>query len=369
MLIAVRVVAALLGTFFVLATLGSAVRTLILPRAVPARYGRVVFVFVRRLFDLRIGRGAGYARRDEVMAYYAPVALLALLGAWILTVMAGYMLLFHAAGGRSAAESFTLSGSSLFTLGFDRPADLPSQALSFSESAIGLLLVALLITYLPSIYAAFSRREGAVAMMEVRAGSPPSGVEMLKRFWRLQRMEELHPVWVAWEGWFVDVEETHTSFPALAFFRSPEPDRSWITAAGAVLDGAALLVSTVEVAHDVQADICIRSGYIAMRRICDFFGIPYNPNPQRGEPVSVAREEWEEACLQLEAQGLPLKVDREKAWADFSGWRVNYDQPLLALATLTMAPYAPWSSDRGLKSYTPSLFRFKTRIRDLVSGA
>lgn len=34
------------------------------------------------------------------------------------------------------------------------------------------------------------------------------------------------------------------------------------------------------------------------------------------------------------------------AWRDFAGWRVNYDTVLVALAGLTMAPYAPWSSDR-----------------------
>jgi hypothetical protein len=280
------------------------------------------------------------------------------------TAVGGYMLMFMAVSPRSVEEAYVLSGSSIFTLGFDRPGDLPSLTLSFTESALGLLLVALLITYLPSIYAAFSRREAAVAMMEVRAGAPPAGVEMLKRVWRLGRMEQLNAVWIAWEAWFVDLEETHTSFPALNFFRSPQPDHSWVTAAGAVLDAAALLVSTVEVPHDVQADICIRAGYIALRRICDFFGIPYVTAPKPGDPVSIAREEYEEACAQMLEQGMPLKPDRDRTWLDFAGWRVNYDQPLLALAALTNAPYAPWSSDRGLKSYTPSLFRFKTRVRD-----
>ena len=45
----------------------------------------------------------------------------------------------------------------------------PSAArlLSFTQSALGLTLIALLITYLPSIYAAFSKREAAVQKLDV----------------------------------------------------------------------------------------------------------------------------------------------------------------------------------------------------------
>jgi hypothetical protein len=50
----------------------------------------------------------------------------------------------------------------------------------------------------------------------------------------------------------------------------------------------------------------------------------------------------------MAAAGVPVKADRDQAWRDFAGWRVNYDTPLLALSGLLMAPYAPWSSDRGI---------------------
>ena len=84
-------------------------------------------------------------------------------------------------------------------------------------------------------------------------------------------------VWEEWERWFLDIEETHTSFPAVVFFRSPQPDHSWATAAGAVLDGAALTLSTVDVERDVQAEFCLRAGYLCLRRIADSFRIPYDP--------------------------------------------------------------------------------------------
>ncbi len=102
------------------------------------------------------------------------------------------------------------------------------------------MLALLLVTYLPSLYAAFSRREAQIALLEARAGSPPSGVDMIERYHRIDWLDRLTAVWEDWEAWFADIEETHTSLPALAFFRSPQPEQSWVTAAGAVLDGAAL---------------------------------------------------------------------------------------------------------------------------------
>src|SRR5207247_503346 len=125
-------------------------------------------------------------------------------------------------------------------------------------------------------------------------------IEMFERFHRLKRMEKLNELWVTWELWFIDVEETHTSLAALTFFRSPQPDRSWITAAGTILDAAALTVSTLDLPHDPQADLCIRAGYITLRRISDFFGIPYNATPKADDPISISRVEFDAACDRLE---------------------------------------------------------------------
>jgi hypothetical protein len=107
--------------------------------------------------------------------------------------------------------------------------------------------------------------------------------------------------------------------------------------------------STLDIPADAQADLCIRAGYITLRRICDFFHIPYNASPRPDDPISIARVEFDRVYDDLAAQGVPLKADRDRAWRDFAGWRVNYDVPLLALCALTMAPYAPWSSDRSIR--------------------
>ena len=338
----------LAGMTIVGVTFLSAIRTIVLPRSASDRLSRKVFLAVRFVFDLRTRFANTYAARDRVMALYSPVSLLALLIVWLLLVMGGYTCMFWALGARSLQEAFTLSGSSLFTLGFATIKTFPQTVLAFSESMFGLILVALLISYLPTMYSAFSQRESVVTLLEVRAGSPPSAVEMIVRYHRLGRLDKLNELWVTWELWFAYVEESHTSLAALTFFRSPQPDHSWVTAAGAVLDSAALILSTVDVPQDVQANLCLRAGYLALRRIASFFKIAYDPNPGPGDPISITKDEFDEVYNRLVVEGVAVKPDRNQAWHDFAGWRVNYDTVLLSLATLTMAPYAPWSSDRSL---------------------
>jgi hypothetical protein len=345
-----HVAAFLAGATAVILTLYSAVSTFVLPRSARSLITRVVFASLRAAFDFMLRFAKSYHRRDAIMAYYAPVGLMLLLPTWYLLIALGYTAIYWALGAADWVTALELSGSSLFTLGFAVPRGLASSAWAFSEGMLGLLLIAILIAYLPAMYAAFSRREQAVNLLEVRAGTPPSAVEMLLRFHRIHGLEKLGEYWRTWEAWFADVEESHTTLAALVFFRSPRAEISWITAAGAVLDGAALTLSAVEVPSEPSAALCLRAGFLALRRIANYFGIPNPQDPHfPADPVSVGREEFDRCLAQLEAAGLPLKPDREKAWTDFAGWRVNYDRALIVLCVILMAPFAPWSSDRIAK--------------------
>ncbi len=307
-----------------------------------------LFRAVRAVFLLRLRRVTTYEDRDRVMALYAPLTLLLLPGLWVAAIMIGYVFMYWAIEPRPLYDAFSLSGSSLLTLGFTKTEGIVSLLLEFSEAVLGLTMIALLIAYLPTMYSAFSRREAMVARLEVRAGSPPSPVELLSRACRIKGLDELTALWEAWEVWFVEVEESHTSLAALIFFRSPQTTVSWLTAAGIILNSAALLASSVDVPNNPQAQLMIRSGYVALRRIADVFSVDYDPNPATDDIISVARQEFDDVYDQLVANMVPVKADREQAWRDFRGWRVNYDRVLLALAALTMAPYAQWVSDRSL---------------------
>ncbi|HEV8634052.1 MAG TPA: hypothetical protein VG370_07420 [Chloroflexota bacterium] len=349
----------LVGAGLVVGTVQSAIKTFVLPRAAPSLLATAVFRAVRLVFKLRLARAVTYQERDRVMALYAPVGLLALSAAWLVLVDLGYTAMFRAVGVDSWPAALTLSGSSLLTLGFANPANLVQVLLSFSEASIGLGLVALLIAYLPTMYAAFSRREAAVTMLETRAGSPPSPVELLARYRRIGALGRLGELWTQWEQWFVDLGETHTSLAALSFFRSPRPEHSWVTAAGAVLDTGALVYSSVDLPDDPQLAITLRAGYLALRHIAEYYDLEYDPDPKPDDPISVTRHEFDQVCDRLVENGLQLKPDREAAWRSFVGWRVNYDTVLLALAALTMAPLAPWSSDRSKLVRRPFIRRLR----------
>jgi hypothetical protein len=351
----------LAGLALVGGTLFSALQTFVLPRGVSDRLTRLVFQGVRLIIALPVKRARNYEARDRILAFYAPLGLLALVPVWYFIVAIGYGAMYWAIEQMPWQEAFLLSGSSLFTLGFMTPPALPTALIVFSESMIGLILVAMLIAYLPTIYSAFSRRESAVTLLEVRAGKPPSAIEMLLRFHRIHGLERLSDLWPVWENWFDDIDESHTSLPALVFFRSPHGDHSWVTSAGAVLDTASLTLSAVDIPSDPQAMLCIRAGYLALRHVADHFGLPHPTDPSfPDEPISVSRSEFDLACEQLAAAGVPLKADREQAWLDFAGWRVNYDQALIGLCRLTIAPPAPWSSDRApISILPPALFSKK----------
>ena len=345
----VRIVAFALAVAVAVGIVVSAVRTFVVPRGLPVALPRIVFVALRRVFLRRRRRRhrQGYAALDHRMAFYAPTALLTLPLVWLTSVLAAFAVMYWAIDQESAWAAIETSGSSLLTLGFQHPGSRVTTALSFLEATIGLTLLALLITYLPTIYGAFTRREVFVSLLEGRAGSPPSGVTMLERYQRIGLLDRRDDLWERAELWFSDIEESHTSLGALAFFRSPQPEHSWVTTAGAVLDAASLQLSALELpSDDPHAALCIRSGYLSLRRIAAYFDIPVDPDPSPTDPISVSRDEFDDALTRLAESGSPVRADREQAWRDFRGWRVNYDRVLVALAALVVAPPAPWSSDR-----------------------
>lgn len=361
-MVLVHVLAFVAGVAIVTYTGFAALRTVVVPRAASTMINRVVFIGMRKVFDLLAHERRSFRDRDRLLALYGPLCLILLPFVWISMMIIGFTLILWALNVEPLRQAFILSGSSIFTLGFAAPTSLPIDLIVFFEAMIGLGLVALLISYLPSIYGAFARREQFVGGLEVRAGSPPSAGQLLARYAQIGGMNMVDTeLFRRSEQWFIDVEESHASFPALVFFRSPQPERSWITAAGCVLDTASIVTAVVDRPRSGDAQLMIRTGFLCLRRLCDIFGIRYDPDPRPDDPISVTRREFDLVLVELEAAGVPLKADREQAWRDFAGWRVNYDTVLVALAALVTAPPARWSSDRQYPRPKPKIVRRSTR--------
>lgn len=347
-MIILRIFVFIFGLFLAIYTFISATRTFVLPRSASVKLTRVVFVSVRKLFNIAMKALLTYEQRDGLMAIYAPISLLLMVPAWLFITTVGFACMFWAMGITPWQQAFLLSGSSILTLGFATAETMPQTILAFIEATVGLILVAMLISYLPTMYSAFSQREEAVSLLEVRAGSPPTAPELVWRLHGLANLVSTQNFWESWERWFTQIDESHTSLAALVFFRSPRAHQNWVVAAGAVLDGASLYLSTVKQAEDTppyQA-LVIRAGNMALRHIADVFQVPYNDDPHfPQDPISITQAEFDEAYDRLASQGVPLQPDRDAAWQHFAGWRVNYDSVLVALASMTMAPDASWLSD------------------------
>ena len=83
-MIAVRYGVFFAGTVLIGWTLLSAIRAVVLPRGDVVLLSRIVFVNVRRVFNLLTKPAKTYEQQDRVMALYAPIGLLALSAtAWL----------------------------------------------------------------------------------------------------------------------------------------------------------------------------------------------------------------------------------------------------------------------------------------------
>ncbi len=351
-----RIVAFVAGLLVVQSVLRSAVRTVVVPRGERVLLPRLVFLGMRSFYGLITRHIDEHDRREAVLARFAPMSLLVLAASWVALVLIAFIPMYWALSDITWKNSLLLSGSSITTLGFTAP-NLVDAVMSFVEAFIGLGLLALLIAYLPTLYGHFSRREAEVVKLETFAGSPPRASEMILRLHRIARLDRLDEIWAGWEQWFVEVEESHTSQPALVLFRSQHVTNSWITAAGTVLDTAALSLAALELPPEPQAALTIRSGYLTLRAIASFYNLSFDAEPRPNDPISVTRAEFDAMLDELAAEGVPLKSDRERAWRAFAGWRVNYDTPLVGLCAFCEAPSAPWSSDRSSRFERPTLLR------------
>lgn len=356
-----RVLALIAGFVLVRTSLLSAIRTFVMPRAGRDPIARAVFDGLRRPFNLRAKRSTSFEQRDQVMAMYAPICLLALPGAYLALMLLGFALCFWAIGVDSLEHAVKLSGSSILTLGYESPSGWAQVGVSFLAGGIGLVMTALVISYLPTMYGAFSKRESMVTMLEMRVDTPPWGPRIIANYYRFVTFETLVTEWRDWERWFAELDEGHSSLAALAYFRSPQPGRSWVTAAGAVLDSCVIQLAALDVPRQAEAYLCLTAGIDALAHIAHALDVPYRTpsyDPKNSQPlvdadfvISISRSEFEAAIDELAGYDIPIKADRERAWKIFHDWRALYDENLLRLAAQIMAPYAPWTSDRSLPSF------------------
>jgi hypothetical protein len=343
---------AALGALLVLSAGASVIGTVVVPRAFGSRLTRFADWLVGRVFVGLERLVADPQRRDDVLAFRAAAVLLMQLVVWLAVSLLGFALLLLPFTDQGLGFTLTEAGSAMTTLGFSRPENPAATALAVVAAFASLGTLAVQIGYLPTLYAAYNRRETAVALLNARAGVPTWGPELLARTHYglgsgASYVDTLPSLYAEWERWAADVTESHRTYLPLVYLRSHRALASWVTALLGVLDSAALYLSLCpSSAPTIPARLCLRSGFVCFTRIAQALGVPVpdEADPQIGTSLTYA--DFEEAVARLRKVAFPIEREPEQAWPHFVGWRVNYERAAYAIAWAVSAPPALWSGPR-----------------------
>jgi hypothetical protein len=335
------------GLLIVCLTAAQVLLTMVLPRR-PAGVERQTIFVNRSVWLVFVGLSRlakTYEGKDAILAPTAPVALIVQLLFWGASLVVGFGLMLMPTV-HSISEALLQALTALFTVGAVHIGGPADTGIDIAVGAIWVVIVALQIAYLPALYGAFSRREGLVSLLESRAGTPAWGPELLARHQLVGITDTLPDLYATWEEWAADVAESHTTYPILLLFRSPEPWFSWLLGLLAVLDGAAMHLALAPSTASSRARLCLRMGFTLVQRIAVTLGWTVDPDPNPEGPIQLTFEEFADAVLMLERVGFPTERTAEEAWPDFRGWRVNYESIAYRLADRLTAPPTPWSGPR-----------------------
>ncbi len=342
----VRVLLGIAGAVVVLGVFSSVLRTLVIPRPTSSGFTKVVQSTVRRPFQFAADLLPGAEAKDRVLAPVAPLAIVVTLISWLAALLLGYALLEGVVSRLGVRAALIESGSSLLTLGFASGNRATLNAIDFCAAASGPIVIGLQIGYLPALYSAYQSRETEVTLLQVRAGSPPWGPEILARYAQVELLDSLTELFRGWERWSATVSETHTTYPVLIHFRSPKATRNWLIALLSVMDAAALRLAFNPSLPKAEVRMALRAGFICLRDIAEIRGIPYDRDPLPEDPVRLGYDEFLEGVARMREQGYPMERSPAEAWPHFRGWRVNYEPIAYRLARDIDAVPAPWSGPR-----------------------
>jgi hypothetical protein len=345
-----RILAIISGLVIIAVILWDAFETVILPRRVNRRI-RLTGVFYSSIWVPWSGLVRRVKNRkglEKSLSLFGPLSLILLLVIWAIGLIVGYALLLWAVDEKLGTLEHVgfwthlyLSATTFFTLGYGDvvPAEPLGRFIAVSEAGNGFGLLAIVISYLPILYQAFSRREASIALLDARAGSPSSAVELLRRHRAEDTFEDLNRLLSEWERWSAELLESHLSYPVLCYFRSQHDNQSWLGALTTVLDTCALVMVGVDGAPIWQARMTFAMARHAVVDIAQVFRTKPSP-PQccdtRLTPTDMAR-----LRQILKENGIKLGEDPETE-RRLLEYRLMYEPYVAALSDWLMMPLPPW---------------------------
>ena len=347
-----RAVAAAFGIAMIVLVLLDAFETIVLPRRVtrPFRLTTLFYRFTWRPWRLSATLMPAGRRRETFLSFFGPLSLLMLLATWALGLTLGFALLQWGMGSHVAVTGLEgttfwdvlyMSGSTFFTLGLGDvlPKSAGAKCLTIAECALGIGFLGLIIGYLPVIYQSFSDRERTIALLDSRAGSPPTAFEILRRAIRTSNAPEVVSLLREFEDWAAEILESHISYPVLCLYRSQHDNQSWLAALVAILDVSALVMVGVDGIPPAQARLTFAMARHTVVDLTQIYNTPPNPDGKDRLPP----EKLTAFRQALREQGVILKEDAE-ATEKLTRLRAAYEPHAKALAkmlVLTLPPFKP----------------------------
>jgi len=345
-----QVFALITGAVIIIAVLLDAFETVVLPRRVQ-RHFRITAWFYRNTwvpYAKLASHIRSQTRRETMLGYFGPLSLIGLLVLWAFGLIFGFALLQFGAGEHLSAAantriSFGLllyhSGETFFTLGYGdiTPASGFSRTFSVIEAGMGFGFLGVVIGYLPTMYADFSRREIEISLLDARAGSPPSAAELLTRAVDSLDQGALDRLFQDWERWAAEVLESHLSYPVLSFYRSQHSNQSWLAALTVVLDATALVIAGIDQIGKQQA---LRTFKMARHAVVDLAQV-VNAHYDQQAPDRLSPEDLAQIRMQLAQKGLQVRQGPEVD-GKLADLRVLYEPYVQAIAKNLFIALPPW---------------------------
>jgi len=348
-----NIFAVVIGIIVVASTLSDVFQVVVMPRATGRRF-RISYYAWRSMWYLwprlawRLYSADGN-RREDFLAIFAPLMLMSMLAMWVALLIFGFALMLWglrggiAPGHASFGAMLYFAGTSLLTIGFGDVVGRSGapRLVSLLAGLSGLSFLSIMTAFLFATFGSFQQRETFVVTVGARAGTPPSGVNLLAIAGYSLTSEDLPALMVDAQRWAAAVMESHLAYPMLAYFRSSHDDQSWVGTLGTLLDAATVLITTVDGVRDGQARIFYNVGRHAALDLSRYFGLETSE-----ASVGIEREEFEHACDRLVAAGYKL-YDRGEAWQRFAGMRSSYAPQLAGMAAFFQIPPLQWIGDRS----------------------
>jgi hypothetical protein len=367
-----RTLSFIAGLICVVAALLDAFQTVILPRRVTGRFRltRLFYIVTWTPWSAIASKIKHPRKRETALSFFGPLSLVFLIVAWAAALVFGFALMYKGLGSHFtdslgiAADMRTdlyVSGTTLFTLGLGDvvPRNPWTREMIILESGMGLGFVAVVIGYFPVLYGAFSRREVSISLLDARAGSPPTAVELLRRHSFRGGDAALTLLLEEWERWAAELMESHISYPLLCYFRSQHTNQSWLSALTAILDASALLIAGVKGHPARQAQLTFAMARHALVDLSQVFSQPPVKEMKDRLPIETYDAMYKSLCQSgvsvCRYDGSPERL------AEMRGLYEGYAEAMSRYLCMSLPP---WVAERPHKDNWQTVARLRAQAEE-----